>query len=137
MRAPWNVCGWHTCRRWRDRLSLWHLHLDGIEEADELLMAVALHVVSDDGAVEDVEGGEQRGCAVTFVVMRKPLKQSSLITRRRENGSAPPSVTVFGFAIQKSYAIANARALAFSYSALRTISQLLGWFSAVSALGAY
>ena len=25
-------------------------------------MAVALHVVSDDGAVEDVEGGEQRGC---------------------------------------------------------------------------
>jgi hypothetical protein len=93
--------------------------------------------VSDDGAVEDVEGGEQRGCAVTFVVMRKPLKQSSLIPRRRENGSAPPSVTVFGFAIQKSYAIANARNLAFSYFALRTISQLLGWFSAVSALGAY
>jgi hypothetical protein len=28
-----------------------------IEEADELLMAMALHVVSDDGAVEDVEGG--------------------------------------------------------------------------------
>jgi hypothetical protein len=26
--------------------------------------------MSDDGAVEDVEGGEQRGCAVTFVVMR-------------------------------------------------------------------
>jgi hypothetical protein len=25
------------------------LRLDGIEEADELLMAVALHVVSDDG----------------------------------------------------------------------------------------
>ena len=40
-----------------DRLSLRHLRLDGIEEADELLMAVALHVVSDDGAVEDVEGG--------------------------------------------------------------------------------
>ena len=45
-----------------DRLSLRHLRLDGIEEADELLMA-------DDGAVEDVEDGEQRGCAVTFVVM--------------------------------------------------------------------
>ena len=41
-----------------DRLSLWHLCLDGIEESDELLMAVALHVVADDGAVEDVEGGE-------------------------------------------------------------------------------
>jgi hypothetical protein len=57
--------------------------------------------------------------------MRKPLKLS-LIPRRRENGSAPPSVTVFGFAIKKSYAIANARALAFSYFALRTISLLLG-----------
>ena len=77
-----------------DRLSLRHLRLDGIEEADELLMAVALHVVPDDGAVEDVEGGEQRGCAVTFVVMRKPLKQSSLIPRRRENGSAPSSDSV-------------------------------------------
>jgi hypothetical protein len=40
-----------------DRLSLRHPRLDGFEEADELLMAMALHVVSDDGAVEDVEGG--------------------------------------------------------------------------------
>ena len=32
-----------------DRLSLRRLRLDGIEEADELLMAVALHAVSDDG----------------------------------------------------------------------------------------
>ena len=28
-----------------------------------------LHVAADDGAVEDVEGGEQRGGAVTFVVV--------------------------------------------------------------------
>jgi hypothetical protein len=41
------------------------------------------------------------------------------------------------FAIKKSYAIANARALAFSYFDLGTISLLLGWFSAVSALRAY
>src|SRR4051812_38802900 len=46
-----------------------HLRLDGIEEADELLVPVSLHVAADDGAVEDVEGGEQRGCAVTFVVV--------------------------------------------------------------------
>src|SRR5262249_42576172 len=51
-------------------LSLRHLCLDGVEEADELLMAVTLHVVSYDGAVEDVEGSEQRGSAVTFVVVR-------------------------------------------------------------------
>ena len=29
----------------------------------------SLHVAADDGAVEDVEGGEQRGCAVAFVVV--------------------------------------------------------------------
>ena len=32
-------------------------------------MPVALHVVADDGAVEDVEGGEQRGRAMAFVVV--------------------------------------------------------------------
>ena len=43
--------------------------LDGVEEADELLVAVALHVAADDGAVEHVEGGEQRGGAVAPVIM--------------------------------------------------------------------
>ena len=33
-------------------------------------MPVALHVAADDGAVEDVEGGEQRGGAVALVVVR-------------------------------------------------------------------
>ena len=37
-----------------DRLSLRHLRLDGLEKADELLMAVALHVAADDGAFEHV-----------------------------------------------------------------------------------
>ena len=44
--------------------------LDGVEEADELLMAMALHVAADDGAVEHVERGEQRGGAVALVVVR-------------------------------------------------------------------
>jgi hypothetical protein len=47
-----------------------NLLLDRVEEADELLVAMALHVAADDGAVEDVEGCEQRGGAVTFVVVR-------------------------------------------------------------------
>jgi hypothetical protein len=33
-------------------------------------MAMALHVVSDNGAVEDIQRGEQRRGAVTFVVVR-------------------------------------------------------------------
>ena len=52
-----------------DRVSRRHLRLDGVEEADELLVPVALHVAADDGAVENVEGGEQRGRAVALVVM--------------------------------------------------------------------
>src|SRR5690606_30448117 len=53
-----------------DGLVLRHLALNAVEEADELLMAVALHVLSDDCAVQYVEGGEQRRCAVPFVVVR-------------------------------------------------------------------
>jgi hypothetical protein len=40
------------------------LRLDGVEEADELLMAVPLHPAADDLALDDVEGGEQRGRAM-------------------------------------------------------------------------
>src|SRR6476619_3006718 len=52
-----------------DRLSRRDLRLDGVEEADELLVPVALHVAADDSAVEDVEGGEQRRRAMAFVVV--------------------------------------------------------------------
>jgi len=50
-----------------DFLSRRHLRLDSVEEADELLVPVALHIAADDGAVEDVEGGEQCRRAVTLV----------------------------------------------------------------------
>jgi hypothetical protein len=36
----------------------------------ELLMAVTFHVVTDDGAIENVEGGEERRGAMAFVVVR-------------------------------------------------------------------
>jgi len=35
------------------------LPVDGVEEPDELLMPVALHVAPDHRAIEDVQGGEQ------------------------------------------------------------------------------
>src|SRR5580765_7484112 len=46
--------------------------------ADELLVAMALHVAADDGAVEDVEGSEQCGRAVTFVVVGHRASTSRL-----------------------------------------------------------
>ena len=42
-----------------------YLDIDGVEK----VMAVALHVPADDGAVEHVEGGEQRGRAIALVVV--------------------------------------------------------------------
>ena len=35
-----------------------HLTFDGIEEADEFLVAVFLHAPTDDGSVEGIEGGK-------------------------------------------------------------------------------
>jgi hypothetical protein len=46
-----------------------HLRLEGVEEAEEFLMPMALHVAADDRALEHVESGEQRGGAVPFVVV--------------------------------------------------------------------
>ena len=51
---------------------------DLIEEADELLVAMTLHVVADDGPIEGVEGCEQRGGAVTFVVGRQARARTDL-----------------------------------------------------------
>src|SRR5271167_4113770 len=53
-----------------DRLVGRHRALDGIEEADEFLMGMALHATAEDDAIEGVEGGKQGGRAVALVVMR-------------------------------------------------------------------
>jgi hypothetical protein len=45
------------------------LLFDLVEEANELLVATTLHVATDDGAVDDVEGREQRGGALKFVIV--------------------------------------------------------------------
>src|SRR5215212_6627667 len=43
--------------------------LDGIEKADQLLMGVPLHAAAEHHALQDVEGGEQGGGAVAFVIV--------------------------------------------------------------------
>lgn len=42
-----------------DDLAGWNLRLDGVEEADELLVAMALHVFAGHSAVENIEGRKQ------------------------------------------------------------------------------
>ena len=46
-----------------------HLRLDGVEEADELLVPMSLHAAADNLAFEDIESGEQRRCAMALVIM--------------------------------------------------------------------
>ena len=46
-----------------------NLALDRVEEANEFLMPMALHVAPDHRAFEDVQRGEQRGGAVALVVV--------------------------------------------------------------------
>ena len=44
--------------------------VDGFEKLEKLLMAMLGHAASDDLAFQHVKRGEQRGCAVAFVIMR-------------------------------------------------------------------
>ena len=52
-----------------NHLSRRDLAFYGVKETDELLMPVALHASAEHSAVENVEGSEQRRCAMAFVVM--------------------------------------------------------------------
>ena len=67
-----------------DRHSHRHLRLGGVEEADELLVPVARHVAADDGAVEHIEGGKQRRCAMD----RHPDRGGELSTSRARRSRA-------------------------------------------------
>ncbi len=45
-----------------------HLTFDSIEKADEFLVTMVLHASADDGSVQDIEGGEQGGRAVSGII---------------------------------------------------------------------
>ena len=61
-----------------DQLARRDLALNGVEETDELLVAMTLHAASDDTALRHVQGGKQRGGAVSLVVMRHRAAASAL-----------------------------------------------------------
>ena len=52
-----------------DGLACRNVPFDLVEEADELLMPVALHVLADDRSVQHVERGKERRRAVALVVV--------------------------------------------------------------------
>ena len=53
-----------------NRLARRDLRLNGVEEADELLMPMPLHIATDDRAVENVQRGKQRRRSMPLVIMR-------------------------------------------------------------------
>src|SRR5271156_3289746 len=70
MSSRWNACGWRSYRgRGEDRV-FWRLPVDGPQEAQELVMAVALHALSDHRTGGDIERGKQGSGAMALVIMR-------------------------------------------------------------------
>jgi len=53
-----------------DQQALWDVTLEAVEKAQGFLVPVALHVLADGGAVENVERGEQGRRAIVDVVVR-------------------------------------------------------------------
>jgi len=69
-----------------DRLALGYLALDGIEETDEFLVAMPLHVAADDRAIEDIERREQCRRPVPLVIMSHRAEPTAL---HRQPGLCP------------------------------------------------
>lgn len=60
--------------------------LQGVQEADELLVSMALHVAAEHFACQDVQGGEQCGRAMPLVVMSHS-RTASLLQRQAGLGA--------------------------------------------------
>ena len=58
------------------------LTLDGVEEGDEFLVPVALHVLPDHRALETIQGREQGGGSVALVVVGPGFRVSFLHRKR-------------------------------------------------------
>ncbi len=68
-RGPSAVMGRVVVENDVDGFNLRQLSLNRVEETDELLMRVTLHVTADHRAVENIEGGKQGGGAMALVDM--------------------------------------------------------------------
>jgi hypothetical protein len=66
-----------------DHLSGGDFGLDGIQKADELLMAMTLHAAPDDRALQDIERGEQRGRAVADIIVGHGFEPAGLQRQAR------------------------------------------------------
>src|ERR1700722_9488392 len=78
-----------------DGLAGGDLALDGVEETDELLMPMALHVAADHGSVEHVHRRKQRRRAIALVIMSH-RSRPALLLRQAGLGSVERSSVAQG-----------------------------------------
>jgi hypothetical protein len=76
-----------------------NLALDGVEEADELLMLVALHVAADHGSVERVHRGEQHGRPVPFFCADLQMAHVSKGLNSNSNIATSTYGVLFGYLV--------------------------------------
>ena len=77
-----------------DHLAGRHLGIDRVQEAHELLMAVALHVAADVGPVEYVECSERGRGAMALVVVRHGA-EPALLQRQARLGRSRAWIWLF------------------------------------------
>ena len=83
-----------------DQLAGRHRRLDGVEEAQELLVAVPLHAAAQHRAVEHVQRGEQRGRAVALVVVGRGRRPALL---HRQPGLGALEGLDLGFLVDREH----------------------------------
>src|SRR5829696_1952365 len=76
-------------------LSGGHLGLDSIQEADELLVTMALHTSAHNLAFEHVESSKQRRCAVALVVMESSCRRGPSSSAGRAGCGREPGFATF------------------------------------------
>src|SRR5258707_595430 len=74
-----------------DRFFLGHSGLDEVQKADELLMTMAFHALSNNLAFKDIERREQGGNAIALVIMGHGASAALPPPRK---GSCPPQTSV-------------------------------------------
>ena len=79
----WMLMGGVVVEDDMDGLVFGDLGVDHVEEADELLVPVALHVAPNHGSVEDIQGGEQRRGSIAFVIVGHGAKTPFLHRQAR------------------------------------------------------
>src|SRR3974390_895862 len=83
-----------------DGVFLGHSGVDDVQKADKLLMAMTLHALAPDLAIENIERCEQSGDAMTFVVMGHSAG-APLLHRQAWRGPRRGAKLGFFFAPQK------------------------------------